>query len=100
MLSYLGKVKYKIMKSGFPVQNEVKFYYVTTEDNQVVLSNEHVDFVWVYYEQARKLPTFSQSKLILDKILKYVYCPIKKRKGYRYFNLYYDSLIIIYFNCK
>jgi hypothetical protein len=38
------------MKAGFPVQKEIKFYYVTTDDNQVILSDEHVDYIWVYYE--------------------------------------------------
>jgi 8-oxo-dGTP pyrophosphatase MutT (NUDIX family) len=71
ILSYLGKIKYNIMKAGFPIQKEVKFYYVTTDYNQIVLSNEHVDYTWVYYEEARKLLTYDQSKLILDKILKY-----------------------------
>jgi hypothetical protein len=30
------------MKAEFQVQKEVKFYYVTTVYNQVVLSDEHV----------------------------------------------------------
>lgn len=71
ILNYLGKIKYKIMKAGFFVQKEVKFYYVTTDDNQVVLSDEHVEYIWVYYDQAKKLLTFNQSKLILEKILNY-----------------------------
>ena len=41
ILNYLGKIRYKIMKAGFQVQKEVKFYYVTT-DNLNVLSDEHV----------------------------------------------------------
>ena len=71
ILTYLGNIKYKIMKAGFQVQKEVKFYYVTTDDNHVVLSDEHVDYIWVYYEQAKKLLTFAQSRLILEKIIKY-----------------------------
>jgi 8-oxo-dGTP pyrophosphatase MutT (NUDIX family) len=42
ILNYLGKIRYKIMKAEFQVQKEVKFYYVTTVYNQVVLSDEHV----------------------------------------------------------
>jgi hypothetical protein len=30
------------MKAGFQVQKKVKFYYVITVENQVVLSDEHV----------------------------------------------------------
>jgi len=71
ILTYLGKIKYKIMKAGFQIQKEIKFYYVTTDGNHVVLSNEHVDYIWVYYEQAKKLLTFAQSRLILEKMTKY-----------------------------
>lgn len=34
-------------KAEFPVQKEVKFYYVTTDDSHVILSDEHVDYIWV-----------------------------------------------------
>ena len=33
ILNYLGKIEYKIMKAGFHLQKEVKFYYVITDDN-------------------------------------------------------------------
>ena len=59
------------MKEEFQVQKEVKFYYATTDNNQVVLSDEHIDYVWVHYYQAKKLLTFNQSKSILEKIMKY-----------------------------
>jgi hypothetical protein len=59
------------MKAEFPIQKEVKFYYVTNDDNHVVFSDEHVEYIWVYYEQAKKLLTFGQSKLILEKVMKY-----------------------------
>jgi tRNA nucleotidyltransferase (CCA-adding enzyme) len=42
ILNYLSKIRYKIMKAGFQVQKKVKFYYVITVENQVVLSDEHV----------------------------------------------------------
>jgi bis(5'-nucleosidyl)-tetraphosphatase len=71
ILNYLGKIRYRIMKEGFQTQKEVKYYYVTTNDNRVVLSNEHVDYIWQYYEQTKKLLTFSQSRFILEKIMKY-----------------------------
>lgn len=71
ILNYLGKIKYKIMKAGFQLQKEVRFYYVTTDNNRIVLSDEHVDYIWVYYEQAKELLTFVQSKLILEKVMEY-----------------------------
>ena len=60
------------MKAGFHLQKEVKFYYVITDDNWVVLSDEHVDYIWGHYDQTKKLLTISnQSRLILEKIMKY-----------------------------
>lgn len=55
ILNYLGKIKYKIMKAGFQVQNGVRLYYVTTDNKQVVLSDEYVEYIWVYYEQAQEI---------------------------------------------
>ena len=47
------------------IEKEVKFYYVNTESNDILLSNEHIDYVWLDYEQARRMLTFNQSKFIL-----------------------------------
>jgi 8-oxo-dGTP pyrophosphatase MutT (NUDIX family) len=71
ILNYLGKIRYMIMKAGYRVQKEVKFYYVTTNNNQVVLSEEHIDYIWVRYHEVKKLLTFNQSKSILENIMKY-----------------------------
>jgi 8-oxo-dGTP pyrophosphatase MutT (NUDIX family) len=69
--NYLGKIKYKVMKQGFQTEKEVKFYYVTTNNNRITLSSEHVDYAWLHYDQAKQFLTFSQSRLILEKIMKY-----------------------------
>jgi len=71
ILNYLGKIRYKFMKAGLKSEKEVKFYYVTTNENRIALSNEHIDYIWLDYEHAKKLLTFHQSKLILEKIMKY-----------------------------
>ena len=71
ILNYLGKIRYKIMKEGLKSEKEVKFYYVTTNDNRIALSDEHIAYIWLDYEQAKKLLTFHQSKLIIEKIMKY-----------------------------
>jgi bis(5'-nucleosidyl)-tetraphosphatase len=71
ILNYLGKIRYKIRKEGLKCEKEVKFYYVTTNDNRIALSDEHIAYIWLDYEQAKKLLTFHQSKLIIEKTMKY-----------------------------
>jgi bis(5'-nucleosidyl)-tetraphosphatase len=65
VVNYLGKINYRFRKMGVEIEKEVKFYYVNTESNDILLSNEHIDYVWLDYEQARRLLTFNQSKFIL-----------------------------------
>jgi bis(5'-nucleosidyl)-tetraphosphatase len=65
VVNYLGKINYRFRKIGVEIEKEVKFYYVNTESNDILLSNEHIDYVWLDYEQARRLLTFDQSKFIL-----------------------------------
>jgi bis(5'-nucleosidyl)-tetraphosphatase len=66
--SDLGKIKYKFKKNGSEIKKEVRYYYACTDTNRILLSNEHVDYTWLRYAQARRLLTFYQSKLILGKI--------------------------------
>jgi 8-oxo-dGTP pyrophosphatase MutT (NUDIX family) len=68
ILSYLGKIKYKFKKNGSEIKKEVRYYYAFTDTKRILLSNEHVDYTWLKYSQARRLLTFYQSKLILGKI--------------------------------
>jgi bis(5'-nucleosidyl)-tetraphosphatase len=70
ILSHLGKIKYKFMKNGFEIKKEVRYYYAFTDTNRILLSNEHIDYTWLRYPQARRLLTFYQSKLILGKIFR------------------------------
>jgi bis(5'-nucleosidyl)-tetraphosphatase len=66
--SYLDKIKYKFMKNGVEVEKEVKFYYATTATSNILLSEEHIDFIWLRYEQAKRLLVFYESKRILEKV--------------------------------
>lgn len=66
--SYLDKIKYKFKKDRIEVEKEVKFYYATTSTSNILLSEEHIDFIWLRYEQAKRLLTFYESKRILEKV--------------------------------
>jgi 8-oxo-dGTP pyrophosphatase MutT (NUDIX family) len=68
VLEYLGDVKYNFLKKNIEIEKVVKFYHVSASNSQIMISEEHVDYAWLGYEQAKKLLTFWQSKDILEKV--------------------------------
>jgi 8-oxo-dGTP pyrophosphatase MutT (NUDIX family) len=70
IVTYLGEINYKFMRNGSEVKKEIKFYYANAYTNNVLLSKEHVDYAWLGYHQAKRMLTFYESKLILEKIFK------------------------------
>ncbi|MGA7899460.1 MAG: NUDIX domain-containing protein [Nitrososphaeraceae archaeon] len=68
VLNYLGDVNYTFLKKDTEIEKVVKFYHVGTFNSQIRISQEHVDYAWLGYEEARGLLTFWQSKDILEKI--------------------------------
>jgi bis(5'-nucleosidyl)-tetraphosphatase len=68
VLNYLGDVNYTFLKKDTEIEKVVKFYHVGTFNSQIRISQEHVDYAWLGYEQARELLTFWQSKDILEKV--------------------------------
>lgn len=68
VLNYLGEVNYTFLKKDTEIEKVVKFYHVGTFNSQIRISQEHVDYAWLGYEQARGLLTFWQSKDILEKV--------------------------------
>jgi 8-oxo-dGTP pyrophosphatase MutT (NUDIX family) len=68
VLNYLGDVNYTFLKKDTEIEKVVKFYHVGTFNSQIRISQEHVDYAWLGYEQARGLLTFWQSKDILEKV--------------------------------
>lgn len=50
------------------VQKQVHFFLgAVLNEQQVAISHEHADFVWLSYEQAHAYLTHKESKLLLDK---------------------------------
>ncbi|MGA7897220.1 MAG: NUDIX domain-containing protein [Nitrososphaeraceae archaeon] len=68
ILSYLDKIEYEFRKNGVEVKKEVKFYYANTATYNVLLSKEHMDYIWLKYRQAKRLISFYESKLLLEKV--------------------------------
>jgi len=68
VLNYLGDVNYTFLKKDTEIEKVVKFYHVITFNSQITISQEHVDYAWLRYKQAKALLTFWQSKDILEKV--------------------------------
>ena len=68
ILSYLDKIEYEFRKNHIEVKKEVKFYYANTTTYSVFLSKEHMDYIWLKYRQAKRLISFYESKLLLEKV--------------------------------
>jgi bis(5'-nucleosidyl)-tetraphosphatase len=71
ILAFIGKINYKFLnKASQRVSKEVKFYLTLSDTRRVRLSNEHIAFTWVDYEQASEILSFPRSVLILHRAVK------------------------------
>jgi len=71
-ISYRYKKKFKL------VNKSVIYYIVETKSNKVVLSFEHVNFVWLNYNDALNRLSFDNSKKILKNANEFLSSKIKK----------------------
>jgi len=55
-------IQYMFMKDGRPVRKEVVFYLGRSPTKHVIISQEHLDFVWLPEEQAYVRLTFKTAK--------------------------------------
>lgn len=62
------KIKYNYKRRGKLVYKEVIFYLSETKDNNVKLSFEHKDYAWLNYNDAMKLLTYKNAKIILEEV--------------------------------
>ncbi len=70
-LKFIGRFKEKIgymyKKDGKTVFKHVIYFLAETETKEVKLSEEHIGFEWLPYEEAYSRITFKNSKAILKK---------------------------------
>ncbi|MFQ5940228.1 MAG: bis(5'-nucleosyl)-tetraphosphatase [Nitrososphaerales archaeon] len=60
------KIRYNYKRSGKLVYKEVIFYLAKTNSKNVKLSFEHQGYRWLIYDDAIKLLTFKNAKMILE----------------------------------
>ena len=70
------KIQYYYKFEGVLINKSVVFYLAKTLAKEVKLSFEHIDFVWLPYDEAMDRLTFKNAKEILEKAHKF----LKKHK--------------------
>ncbi len=58
--------KRKAEKKGWYIFKQVHFYPAEVSTKSVVLSDEHIGYVWLTYKKARRRVTFENARLMLD----------------------------------
>jgi bis(5'-nucleosidyl)-tetraphosphatase len=58
--------KRKKDKKGYYIFKRVYFYPAQTQTRAILLSDEHIGFVWLPYKKARRKVTFENARVMLD----------------------------------
>ena len=65
-------VEYRYRHGKRLVNKEVAFFLARTQTENVVLSNEHIDYVWLNYDDALKQLTYKNAKKVLEIAMKFL----------------------------
>lgn len=60
-------IKYNFQYHGELVNKKVVFFLAETKTEQIIISHEHLDYIWADYETAMDKTTFDNAKSILTK---------------------------------
>ena len=61
------RIRYMFMKEGKRTRKEVVFFLAQTQQADIILSHEHLGFLWLPFEQAIKKITYKNARIILQK---------------------------------
>jgi bis(5'-nucleosidyl)-tetraphosphatase len=61
------RVSYSFYRAGELVPKHVVFFLAKTNVKEVRLSDEHIGFEWLEYEDAKKRVTYGNAKMLLEK---------------------------------
>jgi 8-oxo-dGTP pyrophosphatase MutT (NUDIX family) len=67
VFGFRERIEYSYMREGRTMRKEVYFFLARTESSEVGLSDEHVGFEWLPYDEAIERLTFKNAKEILMK---------------------------------
>jgi 8-oxo-dGTP pyrophosphatase MutT (NUDIX family) len=61
------EISYTFFINKEEIHKKVIFYLGKTNSTQIIISHEHLDFIWLDFEEAMKKTTFENAKKILTK---------------------------------
>ncbi len=70
--SFRETMNYSFMRGDEIVDKVVVFYLLESAQTDVVLSNEHIGFMWLSYAGARERLTYKNARDLLDKAENYL----------------------------
>lgn len=62
------KVEYYYQRDGEVIHKEVVFFLASTRTDNVKLSHEHQDFIWLGFDEALKKLTYKTAKKLFKKV--------------------------------
>jgi len=62
------KVEYHYQRNGQVIHKEVVFFLASTKTNDVVLSHEHRDYIWLNFNDALKKLTYKTAQKLFKKV--------------------------------
>jgi len=62
------KVEYHYQRDGQVIHKEVIFFLASTKTNDVVLSHEHRDYIWLNFNDALKKLTYKTAQKLFKKV--------------------------------
>ncbi len=69
---FMKQVFYKYKRNNHLVSKKVTYFLAETKSTNVVLSKEHLNYVWAQYDEAFQRITYSNSKEILTEGYKFL----------------------------
>ena len=60
-------IEYNFQHKGELIHKKVVFFLAETKTKDVIISHEHLDFIWVDYVSAMEKTTFDNAKTVLTK---------------------------------
>lgn len=72
------KIQYGYQVNGRAVRKEVVFFLAKTNTKDVKISHEHLDFIWLEFDDALKKTTYQNAKNLLMKSKGLVFSQVKQ----------------------
>lgn len=60
-------IKYSFRRNGRLIRKAVKYYLMETRPSSIMLSDEHIAFIWLPYDEAIKKLNYKNAKEVLRK---------------------------------